>query len=197
MADRAVPKLAHATPTPSRPRVGDARGWPTAQDIIPVSVGGLREYKDPWKLSFGGLVPETFFKTNDDTFQKVTVAASSVHVHRQVIEQVGSSLVWDFFTEDHDVNFGVYHVPEGMEDQERDKHVPLVPLDRVNSHTDRYTEMRTSLSLRESDATDASGAVARRARARRNRVQHGWQHCCGQARCVSPGVGQLVLVDAS
>ena len=83
------------------------------------------------------MVPENLYKANDETFQRVVVAASSMHVHRQVVDQAGTTLVWDFYTEDADVSFGVFHVPAGTEEHERDKHRPLVPLERVNAHTDR------------------------------------------------------------
>ena len=105
---------------------------------IPTRVGGPMEYKDPLQLCFGGTVPETLYKTNDDTYQKAVVAASSVHVHRQVIDQAGTTLAWDFFTEDHDVNFGVYHIAAGVDEQDRNAHKPVMPVERVNSHTDRY-----------------------------------------------------------
>ena len=117
------------------------------QDVIPVSVGGLREYKDPLFLCFGGRVPESYYKVNDDTYEKVTVAAGAAHVHRLVVDQPGSTLAWDFFTTDNDISFGVYFVPSGADEGDRTSHRVVVPLERVNAHTDRYAAAPTLAEL--------------------------------------------------
>jgi hypothetical protein len=155
-----------------------------AQAMLPTVIGGPTEYKDPRQLCFGGPVPENLYKTNDETFMKVTVGASSVHVHKQVVDQAGATLVWDFFTEEHDISFGVYHVPEAVADDQRDKHTPLVPIDRVNSHTDKCGRPHAQCS----PISCAADPVPEQ--------QHERAGGPGQAGRVPPGVGQLVLVDA-
>ena len=114
------------------------------QEVIPVEVGGLREYRDPRFLCFGGPVPEKFYKTNDDSYDKITVAAGAVYARRVEVVQAGSTIAWDFFTSDYDISFGVFYVPAGANEQDRAQHRPVVPLERVNAHTNRSASITPS-----------------------------------------------------
>ena len=154
-------------------------------------MGGLREYTDPNFLCFGGPVPEKYYKVNDDTYEKVTVAAGAVYVRRHEVAERGSTLAWDFFTTDNDIGFGVFYVPPGADEADRSAHRAIVALERVNAHNDR--SVRPSVRLRarwprvltnEPERTIRGGDALQA-------VEHSDG---GGGRRVPPRLGQLVLV---
>ena len=131
-------------------------------------MGGLREYTDPNFLCFGGPVPEKYYKVNDDTYEKVTVAAGAVYVRRHEVAERGSTLAWDFFTTDNDIGFGVFYVPPGADEADRSAHRAIVALERVNAHNDRSVRPSVCLHARwprvltsESERTIRAGYASR------------------------------------
>jgi hypothetical protein len=159
------------------------------QEVIPVEVGGLRAYRDPRFLCFGGLVPESYYKSNDDSYVQVAVAAGAAYVHRVEVAQAGSTLAWDFFTAENDIRFGVYYVPAGTSEDTRELHQALVPLDRVNAHTDRCAPSSIGAAALQWLTWSRTRADVP---ARSQYGQHGGGRPCGQ---VPSGVGQQLLVD--
>jgi len=139
------------------------------------------------QLCYGGIVPEQYYKSNDDSYERVTVAASSVHIHRQVIEKAGTTLAWDFYTDDRDINFGVYHVPADADEHDRDQHKAIQPLERVASHSSKY-----GIAFVAPGAWLCARCSCTSASSRLGGVLRGACSMAGTVVCDAPGVYHLV-----
>ncbi|GIY63319.1 SEC14-like protein 2 [Caerostris darwini] len=93
---------------------------------------------DPWYnflfVAMGGQVPASYYTapsrrlSTDTDLTKITVEKKSVFPVELTVTDVGSTLSWEFQTENYDIGFSVWFRPEGGIAEE------LVPLQRVNCH---------------------------------------------------------------
>ena len=85
-------------------------------DQLPVMYGGTRQEPDDQCSNYlrqGGNVPPRFYLTNQtetsrDEMERITVGRRSAHNVVYEIEQVGSTLQWEFFTTTYDISYEVY-----------------------------------------------------------------------------------------
>ncbi|CAG2230641.1 Retinal-binding protein [Mytilus edulis] len=78
----------------------------------------------------GGPVPEEFYFDNadlKDQMESVTVPrAGKIYIGAKVDRSL-SVLSWEFQTEDHDIEFGLFY-------EENEKYIPIIPVTRADSH---------------------------------------------------------------
>jgi hypothetical protein len=85
-------------------------------DELPAMYGGNRMEPDPECTAYinpGRDVPPKYYLTNltetsRDQMDKVVVGRGSTHKVNFAVEEVGSTLQWEFFSTDYDISFEVY-----------------------------------------------------------------------------------------
>lgn len=78
---------------------------------LPAYLGGsLRDPDDYCSavLGVGGVVPETLYRTSDDSFSSVVIPAGKNHRIEAVVNSPGSIISWEFSTKEHDIKFGAF-----------------------------------------------------------------------------------------
>jgi len=91
-----------------------------ADEHLPAYLGGtLRDPDDACSnlLGTGGIVPDSLFRMNDDSFSVVVVPARGAH-RIEILAIAGSVVSWEFTTKGYDIKFGVYYVGTEEEAQE-------------------------------------------------------------------------------
>jgi len=109
-----------------------------AEEHLPAYLGGtLRDPDDACSnlLGSGGIVPESLFRINDDSFSVAVVPARGNHRIQAIVANPGSIVSWEFSTKGYDIKFGVYYVAtEGKAEgllASKNKGESLVESDRV------------------------------------------------------------------
>jgi len=114
-------------------------------DQLPVHWGGTARDPDgdPYcksKIGRGGPIPEKYRlnkvkleNNNINNFSSITIDRGSSTPLQYDVEQVGSVLSWNFFTEDKDVGFGVYRRTGDAKQLVKDME-EVLPNERVNCH---------------------------------------------------------------
>ncbi|GFQ76054.1 SEC14-like protein 2 [Trichonephila clavata] len=102
---------------------------------LPSQWGGTKpDPEDRPLVAMGGQVPASYYTapsrrlSTDTDLTKITVEKKSVFPVELTVTDVGSTLHWEFQTENYDIGFSVWFRPEGGIAEE------LVPLQRVNCH---------------------------------------------------------------
>jgi hypothetical protein len=106
-------------------------------DQIPVELGGsCSQCGGKPCISAGGAVPESYWRgananiNNPDTVHKATVNRSDTHEVRLTVTK-GSTLLYEFWTDDYDLQFGVQFCSKADKTGAR---LPLIPTTKHDSH---------------------------------------------------------------
>nr|UXK97102.1 retinal-binding protein [Haliotis fulgens] len=90
-------------------------------DQLPVFLGGAMKGKD------GDPYCSELSLTNTDNMETTTIPRGDKIILKYEVDTPGSILRWEFKTEGFDISFGVFLLREGAK-------IPILPLERVNSH---------------------------------------------------------------
>lgn len=76
-------------------------------------------------ISPGRDVPPKYYLTNQtettrDKMDRIVIGRGSTHRQKFVVEGVGNTLQWEFFSTDYDIAFGVYLQKTGAEKTEKE-----------------------------------------------------------------------------
>jgi len=107
---------------------------------LPVQLGGSCDKCNGQCVSDGGKIPESFYKGFDlgahheNTVHEAVVPRSGIHEVRVPVAE-GALLCYEFWTDDYDVSYGVAFCAKG----ESEQRIPILPVNRVNSHEKHIT----------------------------------------------------------
>ncbi|XP_041350512.1 retinal-binding protein-like [Gigantopelta aegis] len=82
------------------------------------------------KIVQGGEVPQSYYLAGKqclDNMESKSIGRGDKLVLPYVVEKPGSIIRWEFKTDEYDIGFGIFLVKDG-------RRVPVMPVERVNSH---------------------------------------------------------------
>ena len=105
------------------------------QDISPSSLpeayGGEVKDSDMSHFSWGGKIPQEFYKENDDTLMHQQIKPGKNFTIQVQVDKPGKELSWIFVTENYDIGFSVRFTDLNSA---TGNSIEVVPSERVSAH---------------------------------------------------------------